>query len=216
MRTADSLPVLTPLAGRPVLFAMAAAAEYGPALAGRISPLMTGVGPVEAGVAVGAALARLDAAGRRPAAVVCLGSAGSRRLEQARVYQASSVAYRDMDASALGFPRGITPFTDLPHPIPLGRAVPGLPQASLSTGGAIVSGTAYEGIDADMVDMESYSVCRACMAAGIPMIGLRGISDGAAPLGGMLDWTRYLDVIDRRLAAALDLVEAAVANGLLD
>ena len=46
---------------------------------------------------------------------------------------------------------------------------------------------------------------RACMAHGVPLIGLRGISDGAAPLGGMLDWTRYLDVIDDRLAAALDV-----------
>ena len=40
---------------------------------------------------------------------------------------------------------------------------------------------------------------------------LRGISDGAAPLGGMLDWTRYLDVIDERLAAALGVVAAALA-----
>lgn len=42
-----ALPVLTSLAGRPVLFAMAADAEYGPALRARIAPLMTGVGPVE-------------------------------------------------------------------------------------------------------------------------------------------------------------------------
>ena len=49
------------------------------------------------------------------------------------------------------------------------------------------------------------------MAHGVPLIGLRGISDGAAPLGGMLDWTRYLDVIDERLAAALGVVAAALA-----
>lgn len=214
--TADRLPPLTPMADRPVLFAMAAAAEYGPQLAARFRPLMTGVGPVEAALSVGTALAMLAEAGRRPAAVICLGSAGSRGLEQGQVYQASSVAYRDMDASALGFPRGVTPFADLPAVIALGHAVPGLRQASLSTGAAIVSGAGYDGIDADMVDMESFSVCRACMAAGIPMIGLRGISDGAAPLQGMMDWTRYLDVIDARLAAALDLVEAAVAGGLLD
>lgn len=121
-----------------------------------------------------------------------------------------------MDASALGIPRGVTPFLDLPAEIALGRAVPGLPQARLATGTSVVSGPGYDAVAADMVNMESYAVARAAMAAGVPMIGLRGISDGAAPLGGMLDWTRYLVLIDGRLAAVLDLVEAAVADGLLD
>ena len=212
----NGLPELTPLAGRPVLFVMAADAEYGPALRARITPLMTGVGPVEAAIATAAALARLEAAGRLPAAVVCLGSAGSRDLEQGRVYQAESVAYRDIDASALGFPRGTTPFLDLAPSIPLGRAIPGLPQATLSTGAAIVSGAGYDAIPEQMVDMESFAVCRACMGFGIPLIGLRGISDGRAPLTGLADWTRYLGLIDRRLAEALDLTETAIAAGLLD
>lgn len=207
---------LTPLAGRPILFTMAAEAEYGPALRARITPLITGVGPVEAAIATTTALTRLDAAGARPAAVVCLGSAGARDLEQGRVYQARSVAYRDMDATAMGFPRGATPFLDLAPTIPLGRPIPGLPQATLSTGAGIVSGTDYDAIPEQMVDMESFAVCRACMGFGIPLIGLRGISDGRAPLTGLADWTRYLALIDTRLAAALDLTERAIADGLLD
>ena len=43
------------LAGRSVSFVMAAAAEYGPHLQRLFVPLMTGVGPVEAGVRHGAA-----------------------------------------------------------------------------------------------------------------------------------------------------------------
>ncbi|HRO14574.1 MAG TPA: 5'-methylthioadenosine/S-adenosylhomocysteine nucleosidase [Paracoccus sp. (in: a-proteobacteria)] len=210
------LPHLDHLAGRPVLFVMAARAEYGPALRARITPLMTGVGPVESGLAMGAALARLQGAGRLPAAVVSLGSAGSRDLEQGAVYQAQSVSYRDMDATALGFARGVTPFLDLPACIPLSPQVPGIPAATLSTGADIVSGVGYARAGAQMVDMESFAVCRACMNFGVPLIGLRGISDGAAPLTGMLDWTRYLDVIDRRLADAVAQVERAVADGLLD
>lgn len=207
-----ALPMLTPLAGRPVLFAMAADAEYGPALRARITPLMTGVGPVESAIAVTAALTRLHAAGTPPAALICLGSAGSRGLEQGRVYQASRVAYRDMDASAMGFPRGVTPFLDLPPVIPLGRAIPGLPQASLSSGGGIVSGSGYDAIAEDMVDMESFAVCRAAIEFGVPLIGLRGISDGAEALEGLADWTRHLQLIDGRLAAAIDLLEDALAR----
>lgn len=42
------LPPLESVSGRPVLFAMAVDAEYGPHLRRRFTPLMTGVGPVEA------------------------------------------------------------------------------------------------------------------------------------------------------------------------
>lgn len=200
------------IAGLPVLFVMAADAEYGPALRARINPLMCGVGPVESAVAVTAALA----GGRTlPRLIVSLGSAGSARLDQARVYQASAVAYRDMDASPLGFARGCTPFLDLPAQVDLGLTVPGLPQATLSTGAAIVSGADYDRIAQDMVDMESFAVMRAASRFGVPVIGLRGISDGIHPLEGLGDWTQYLHVIDERLAAAVDLVEAALADGLL-
>ncbi len=197
----------------PILYVMAAEAEYGPALRARITPLMTGVGPVEAAVQLTAALAGMA---RLPRLVVSLGSAGSARLQQGRVYQAGAVAWRDMDASALGFERGRTPFLDLPRVIALPHRVPGLPVASLSTGADIVSGPAYAAIAEEMVDMESFAHLRAAQHFGVPMIGLRGISDGAAALEGLSDWTRLLAVIDARLADAVDLLEAALAQGRLD
>jgi len=43
------------IGGVPVLFLMAADAEYGPALGARIRPLRTGVGPVEAALATAVA-----------------------------------------------------------------------------------------------------------------------------------------------------------------
>ncbi len=103
-----------PISGKDVLFVMAADAEYGPHLRKRFVPLMTGVGPVEAAVSLGAELGRRSIGSALPALVVSLGSAGSRRLEQTEVYQAVSVSYRDMDASPLGFEKGVTPFLDLP------------------------------------------------------------------------------------------------------
>ena len=198
-----------------ILYVMAVAQEYGPHLQTRINPLLTGVGPVEAAVTVAAQLAELLAAERLPHLVVSLGSAGSNTLEQGRVYQASSVSWRDMDASVLGFEAGVTPFLGLPAILPLGHPVPGIPQASLSTGGNIVSGAAYSGIAADMVDMETYAVLRACQRFNVPLVALRGISDGREELRILEDWTQYLHVVDENLAAAVDLLEAAVKDGLI-
>lgn len=187
-----------------VLFVMAVEAEWGPHLRDRFTPLMTGVGPVEAGVRVAAELARRAMTASSPQLVVSIGSAGSRVLTQAHVYQVSTVSYRDIDASAVGFPAGCTPFVDLPAAVPLPYLIDGVPTASLSTGGNMVSGAAYDSIDADMVDMETFAVMRACQHAGVPMLGLRGISDGDDELNHVDDWTQHLQVIDERLAAAVD------------
>ncbi|MBZ9658231.1 5'-methylthioadenosine/S-adenosylhomocysteine nucleosidase [Mesorhizobium sp. ESP-6-4] len=203
------------LSQKSVLFVMAVEAEYGPHLKNQFTPLMTGVGPVEAGVRLGAELAALKAEGALPDLVVSLGSAGSRRLEQTEIYQAVSVSYRDMDASPLGFEKGATPFLELPVSVPLPFVIPGIKTATLSTGGAIVSGVAYDAIDADMVDMETFACLRACQLFGVPLIGLRGISDGAADLRHVNDWTEYLHVIDEKLAAAVALLEQAIGGGLL-
>jgi adenosylhomocysteine nucleosidase len=199
-----------------LLIAMAAEAEYGPHLRARFKPLMTGVGPVEAAVSLAAALAALKDKGALPDIVVSLGSAGSSRLEQCGVYQVSSVSYRDMDASPLGFEKGRTPFLDLPKALALPYLIPGIPSATLSTGGNIISGAAYEGIEEDMADMETYAVLRACQKFGVPLIGLRGISDGKAPLSGFADWTEYLHVIDERLAGAVDLLLAEITSDRLE
>ncbi|MBB2969831.1 5'-methylthioadenosine/S-adenosylhomocysteine nucleosidase [Mesorhizobium sp. RMAD-H1] len=209
------IPPLTPVGGRNVLFVMAVEAEYGPHLRRLFQPLMTGVGPVEAAVAVSSALAAMAASGDLPDLVVSLGSAGSRSLEQAEVYQAASVSYRDIDASPLGFEKGRTPFLDLPAIVPLPHRIPGIPEASLSTGGNIVSGAAYDGIAADMVDMETFAILRACQRFGLPLIGLRGISDGAAELHHIDDWTEYLHIIDEKLALAVGTLENALVDGAL-
>ena len=201
--------------GRSVLFAMAAEAEYGEHLRRRIAPLMTGVGPVEAAVAMTHALTRLEASGERPDLVVSLGSAGSRSLEQTGIYQVASVAYRDMDASPRGFEKGRTPFLDHPATIELPLRIPGIPAAALSTGGNIISGPAYDGIEADMVDVETFALLRSCHRFGLPMIGLRGISDGKQELRHVDDWTEYLHVIDEKLAAAVDRLLNALESGEL-
>ncbi|MEL6202121.1 MAG: 5'-methylthioadenosine/S-adenosylhomocysteine nucleosidase [Pseudomonadota bacterium] len=188
-----------------ILYVMAADAEYGPHLKALMTPLMCGVGPVEAAVQVTRALSA-----DKPDMVVSLGSAGSNTLEQAAVYQIASVSYRDIDASPLGFEKGATPFLDLPIEVPLQTFEGGPPAKRLSTGGNIVSGDAYGDIDADLVDMETFAIKRACMAFDVPLLGLRGISDGAADLHHIDDWTQYLHVIDEKMAVAVENLEATL------
>ncbi|MEX3007529.1 5'-methylthioadenosine/S-adenosylhomocysteine nucleosidase [Hoeflea sp. TYP-13] len=203
------------VAGRRLFYVMAADQEYGPELQSRFKPLITGVGPVESAIKVTSALDRLEAAGAKPDLIISVGSAGSAELEQTCVYQVSSVSYRDMDASALGFEKGATPFLDLPVTLKMPVTIPDIPAASLSTGANIVSGDAYDGIDAQMVDMETFSILRACDHFGLPLAGLRGISDGKAELKHVDDWTQYLHIIDEKLADAVDHLENALEKGLI-
>lgn len=197
------------IAGKRLLFVMAVEAEYGPHLRARFAPLLTGVGPVEAALASGIALHQLHEAGTSPDLVVCLGSAGSRVCALGDIFQIASVSWRDIDASRLGFPKGVTPFID--HPVDMPLATPlDLPTARLSTGADVVGGDAYAAIDADMVDMESFAVARACQRFGVPMMGLRGVSDGPGELTHIHNWMELLGLIDERLAAAVDGLESAL------
>jgi adenosylhomocysteine nucleosidase len=200
-------PPLLAAADRRILVVMATEAEYGPALRARINPVITGIGPIEAAIGTARALEACLDLGTLPDLVLSLGSAGSNRLEQGAIYQARSVSFRDMDASPLGFPKGVTPFLDHPPEIALPLLLKELAPARLSTGANIVTGAAYDAIDADMVDMESFAVLRACQGFGLPMIGLRGISDGASELRHYADWTALLGHLDLELARIIDRLD---------
>jgi adenosylhomocysteine nucleosidase len=205
------MPHAEMIANKRVLFVMAVEDEYGPHLRARFEPLMIGVGPVEAALNTGIALHDMERRQALPDLVVSLGSAGSRICTLGEVYQVASVSWRDMDASRLGFPKGITPFSDHLAEMPLHTPLE-LRAARLSTGANIVGGEDYAGIDADMVDMETFAVVRACQRFGVPVMGLRGISDGPGELADMLGWTQLLALLDERLAQAVDMMADALSD----
>ncbi len=99
-----------------ILPLMATTVEYGAHLKARIEPYIIGVGPVEAGINTAKILQQCT---RAPNFVLLIGSSGSATLKQGEIYQANSVRYRDMDASAIGFEKGKTPFVDMPAVLPL-------------------------------------------------------------------------------------------------
>ncbi|SCW92945.1 adenosylhomocysteine nucleosidase [Sphingobium faniae] len=197
------------IANRRILFVMAAEPEYGPHLRQRFTPLMTGVGPMEAAMAMGIALHQLEQQGTPPDLVLSLGSAGSRICALGEVYQIASVSWRDMDASRLGVPKGVTPFLDHPADMPMMTPL-SLPTARLSTGANIIGGEEYAAIDADMVDMETFAIARACQRFNVPLMGLRGVSDGPGELNHMSGWRNLLALLDQRLAVAVDMLPEAL------
>lgn len=190
----------TRIGDRRILFVMATTHEYGPCLAERFVPVVTGVGPVEAAVGTAQAFAGMDTL---PDLAVSIGSAGSRTLPLGSVWQVASVSWRDMDASRIGFAKGVVPFADFGAVLPLATPLD-WPAARLSTGADIVGGDDYTAIDADMVDMETYAVVRACARFGVPVMGLRGISDGPGELDAIGGWTAMLGVLDEKLAGVVD------------
>ena len=183
---------------------MAVEAEYGPHLRKLFVPLMTGVGPVEAAVAVGAELAAAGGA-RRAARSRRLARLGRLppTLEQTEVYQATSCLlsrHGCLGRSAL--PRATTPFLDLPAAVPLPLRIPGV------EAGEPVDGRDHRLRQRPMTPSpRTWSTwrpspcCAPARVFGVPLIGLRGISDGAADLKHVDDWTEYLHVIDEKLAA---------------
>ena len=112
-----------------------------PAAAGSVSATASGLTATTT-----AALAQLAQVDALPDLVISLGSGGSQTLDHGRIYWIDEVAYRDMDASALGFPPGVTPFLGEPASITLASGPQGQPYARLATGASVVSGEAYDAI----------------------------------------------------------------------
>jgi adenosylhomocysteine nucleosidase len=193
------------------LVVMATPHEYGEHLKGlRVTPFITGVGPVKAATSLTYALCALGP--QRPDIILNLGSAGSATLDMGAVYRVSETRYRDMDAEAFGFIKGQTPFS--PHP-PIIKMVPllkDLPSATCSTGADVVSDHTKTGTD--MAEMEYSALNEVAMGFGMALMGFKGISDGQAPLNGtLMDWTQLLPIIDQNLARVVTYLKTELMTG---
>ncbi len=141
-----------------------------------IRVLYTGVGKVNAAIALTRELTQLRAAGVALPLVVNFGTAGSRRHAPRTLVACRQFIDRDMDVGALGFARGTTPFDRLPAVIEFAPCFPSLPEASCASGDSF--STADDGT-AGVIDMEAYALAKACRVAGAEFACAKYVSDGA-------------------------------------
>lgn len=148
-----------------------AATERELAPAGGWDTLCCGVGPVEAAARTAAAIAR-----HRPAAILHVGIAGSRRrppLEPPALVIGAESIYCDVDPGNRWAPRSLAPSARLLEAAQ--RALPGAAVLRIGTS-ARVGGS----FDCDVEAMEGFAVLRAAQLAGVPAIEVRAIANEIA------------------------------------
>jgi adenosylhomocysteine nucleosidase len=161
-----------------ILIAMALPAESaGVFESAGIDVLYTGVGKVNAAVALMRRVVSLRRNGREPALVVNFGTAGSARLPARSLVACRRFVDRDMDVGALGFAPGVTPFDALPAMLECAAYFPELPEAVCGSGDSFA--TTDHGPDCDVVDMEAYALAKTCRIEAVPFACAKYVTDGA-------------------------------------
>ncbi|BFV56891.1 nucleosidase [Kitasatospora sp. CMC57] len=181
------LGTITP--DRPLL--VVAVEEEAAHLGASLPVLLTGMGKVNAAVALATVLAR----GERPAEVLNLGTAGALRAGWAGTHEVARVLQHDLDTPVL---RALTGRT---FGAPIELDVAGGPV--LATGDLFVSDPAARdrlAEQADLVDMEGYAVATVAQRAGVPFRLVKHVSDEAGA-GADRAWRESVDSCAKELAA---------------
>lgn len=168
--------------------------------------LYTGVGKVNAALRLTEALATRN---RDELLVVNLGSAGSHHLAAGQVVCVPQFFERDMDATALGFALGQTPYEDDIH-LDYGLSVPGLPQAVCFSGDSFVT-ERHPQLALELIDMEAYALAKVCRHFGLPFCALKFITDGADGAAAS-EWNVAVKLAAQHLSGALGLLEQHLAG----
>jgi len=106
-----------------------------------------------------------------PKLIINFGTAGSLRKNLLGLHEVSHFFQRDMDATALGFKIGVTPFEER-SVIDFGRT--GL---SCSSGDNFVSSPPE--LKTDLVDMEAYAIAKVCLLKNVQFMCFKYVSDNA-------------------------------------
>ncbi len=175
-----------------------------------VEVLYTGVGKVNAAIALARRLAELGRDGGRLPLVVNFGTAGSASLPAQALVACRRFVDRDMDVGALGLAPGVTPFDPLPPVLEFPAAFPGLPEAVCGSGDSF--STEHGGFDCDVVDMEAYALAKACRIEGAGFACAKYVSDGADANAARHWKENVAGAADRFLALYRELVTRTGAS----
>jgi adenosylhomocysteine nucleosidase len=170
-----------------VVLAVKEEAEY---LNSDLPVLLTGIGKVNAAIALVTVLARPP----RPSLVVNMGSAGALRPGWTGTHLVSTVIQHDLDSDVL------RSLTGQSYGEPL--TLPDTEGAVLATGDSFIADTAARdrlAAHASLVDMEGYAVAAAAAAAGVPVRIVKHVSDDADE-GAARTWRQSVSACAQALA----------------
>lgn len=142
-----------------------------------IAVLYTGIGKVNAAIALTRRLTEYVERNEPLPLVVNFGSAGSGTFLTGQMVSCSEFIQRDMDVRPLGFEVGVTPYDEIPRVLRFAVHVPGLPRGVCGSGDSFA--TDLTGAACDVVDMEGYALAKVCWAYGAQLACAKFISDGA-------------------------------------
>ncbi|MFJ6774265.1 nucleosidase [Kitasatospora sp. NPDC091257] len=173
---------------RPLL--VVAVREEAAHLDDRLPVLLTGIGKVNAAVALATVLAQ----GEKPSEVINLGTAGALRPGWEGTHHVVQVIQHDLDTAALHALTG----REYGAPLVIGKG----DGPVLATGDLFVSDVdARDRLaeHADLVDMEGYAVATVAHRAGLPVRLVKHVSDEAGD-GAEHSWKEAVDDCARKLA----------------
>jgi adenosylhomocysteine nucleosidase len=139
--------------------------------------LYSGIGKINAAMALTRTLARYRHSARPLPQVLNLGTAGSRHFPRGALVECHDFVQRDMDVRALGFAAGHTPFDETPARLEFARAFAHLPAGICGSGDSFETGEPL--IPCEVIDMEAYALAKVCRVEGAPFACAKYITDGA-------------------------------------
>ena len=134
--------------------------------------LFTGIGKINATYELTKALAT-----NTPDIVINLGTAGSTLFNKGKVVCCHQFVQRDMEVTALGFEKFVTPFSHEKAILDFGIGLENFPLGICGTGDSFE--TEHNNPEYNVIDMEAYALALVCKKENIPFLCLKYISDGA-------------------------------------
>ena len=160
------------------------------------SLVFTGLGKVNATYALTKAIME-----QNPDIIINLGTAGSTAFNRGSVVCCPKFVQRDMDVTALGFDKFVTPFSNENTIFNYGLEMENLANGICGSGDSFE--TEHKNSEYNVIDMEGYALALVAKRENLPFLCLKYISDGADG-GAANDWQEEIKNAAKKLYQALN------------